>query len=134
MSTNNIRRCPWRDTLALLLQSYLSDRIIFQELSWTLPKIAIANRDHTSIYQFDLSNLEPQIVCLLKLDRVVSISNLPEVPITLAFINSCTGGKIADLAQAAVVLKDRYVVSQVQMYVVSASQLVSSISRSVGLY
>ena len=86
------------------------------------------------LYQFDLSNLEPQIACPPKPDRVVSISQLPEVPITLAFIGSCTGGKLTDLAQAAAVLKDRRVDSQVKMYVVPASQSVRQQAIELGYF
>ena len=85
-------------------------------------------------YQFDLSNLEPQIACPPKPDNVVNISDLPEVPITLAFIGSCTGGKLTDLAQAAKVLKDRRINSQVQMYVVPASQLVRQQAEELGYF
>ena len=89
---------------------------------------------YDSIYQFDLSNLEPQIACPPKPDRVVNISDLPEVPITLAFIGSCTGGKLTDLAQAAAILQDRRVASQVQMYVVPASQSVRQQAEALGYF
>lgn len=86
------------------------------------------------LYQFDLSNLEPQIACPPKPDNVVSISQLPEVPITLAFIGSCTGGKLADLTQAAAILKGRQVNPQVQMYVVPASQSVRQQAEELGYF
>jgi len=101
--------------------------------------------EHTSIlgdidakynrhFQFDLSQLEPQIACPPKPDNVVSISKLPETPITLAFIGSCTGGKLTDLAQAAAVLKDRQVNPNVRMYVVPASQLVRQQAEELGYF
>jgi len=86
------------------------------------------------LYQFDLSSLEPQIACPPKPDNVVSISKLPDTPITLAFIGSCTGGKLTDLAQAASVLKDKRVNSSVQMYVVPASQLVRQQAEQLGYF
>ncbi|MEO1005916.1 MAG: aconitase/3-isopropylmalate dehydratase large subunit family protein [Cyanobacteria bacterium J06638_38] len=85
-------------------------------------------------YQFDLSNLEPQIACPPKPDRVVNISELPETPISLAFVGSCTGGKLTDLAQAAAVLKDRRVDPKVQMYVVPASQAVRQKAEELGYF
>ena len=87
-----------------------------------------------NLYQFDLSNLEPQIACPPKPDNVVSISQLPNVPITLAFIGSCTGGKLADLTQAAAILKDRQINPNVQMYVVPASQLVRQQAEKLGYF
>lgn len=109
---------------------YLQDKD--QAKSATITGDADAECDR--IYQFDLSNLEPQIACPPKPDRVVSISNLPEVPITLAFIGSCTGGKLTDLAQAAAVLKDRRVDPQVKMYVVPASQSIRQKAEALGYF
>jgi homoaconitate hydratase family protein len=87
---------------------------------------------YDSVYQFDLSNLEAQIACPPKPDNVVNLSELPDIPITLAFIGSCTGGKLTDLAQAAAVLKDRQVNPLVQMYVVPASQLIRQQAEALG--
>lgn len=70
----------------------------------------------------DVSRLEPQIARPPRPDNVVPISALGEVPITRAFIGSCTGGKLHDLAEAAAVLAGRHVAPGVQMFVVPASQ------------
>ncbi len=86
------------------------------------------------VYQFDLSTIEPQIACPPKPDNVIDISKLPETPITLAFIGSCTGGKLTDLSQAAAVLKDNRVNPDVQMYVVPASQLVRQQAEQLGYF
>ncbi|MEM6612720.1 MAG: aconitase/3-isopropylmalate dehydratase large subunit family protein [Cyanobacteria bacterium P01_C01_bin.72] len=96
----------------------------------------IGDRDavYDHIYQFDLSQLEPQIACPPKPDNVVSISELPETRITLAFIGSCTGGKLSDLAQAAAVLQDNQVNPNVQMYVVPASQQVRQEAEALGYW
>ncbi len=91
-----------------------------------------AEYDH--IYQFDLSNLEPQIACPPKPDQVLNISELPETPISLAFIGSCTGGKLADLAQVAKVLANQRINPNVQMYVVPASQLVRQQAEELGYF
>ncbi len=91
-----------------------------------------AEYDH--VYQFDLSKLEPQIACPPKPDRVLNISELPETPITLAFVGSCTGGKLADLAQVAQVLTNQRINPNVQMYVVPASQLVRQQAEQLGYF
>lgn len=93
-----------------------------------------ADAECDRVYQFDLTHLEPQIACPPKPDKVVSISELPETPITLAFIGSCTGGKLTDLAQAAEVLKDRQVAPSVQMYVVPASGWVRQQAEDLGYF
>ncbi|MDZ7965819.1 MAG: aconitase/3-isopropylmalate dehydratase large subunit family protein [Nostoc sp. DedSLP03] len=90
------------------------------------------NAYYEKIYQFDLSGLEPQVACPPKPDQVVGINELGEVPITRAFIGSCTGGKLFDLAQAAEVLKDRHVASGVDLFVVPASQEVRQNAEQLG--
>ena len=99
-----------------------------------LPIVGDEDAVYDSIYQFDLSNLEPQIACPPKPDNVVNLSELPDTPITLAFIGSCTGGKLSDLAQAAEILKDRQVNPNVQMYVVPASQLIRQQAEALGYF
>ncbi|MEO0927359.1 MAG: aconitase/3-isopropylmalate dehydratase large subunit family protein [Cyanobacteria bacterium J06643_13] len=98
------------------------------------PVIGDRDAECDRLYQFDLSQLEPQIACPPKPDNVVNLSELPETPITLAFIGSCTGGKLSDLAQAAAVLKDNQVNPNVQMYVVPASQQVRQEAEALGYF
>jgi homoaconitate hydratase family protein len=85
-------------------------------------------------YRFDLSDLEPQVACPPKPDQVVNISELGEVPITRAFIGSCTGGKLYDLAQAAAVLSGRKVNPDVDLFVVPASQDVRQQAERLGYW
>ena len=109
---------------------YLTDRNTSDYISVVGDENAIYDR----IYRFDLSNLEPQIACPPKPDRVVNISELPETPITLAFIGSCTGGKLTDLAEAAKILQNNQVNPKVQMYVVPASQSVRQQAEALGYF
>ena len=103
-----------------------------------IPDYTIITGDSEAIYdrfyQFDLTDIEPQIACPPKPDNVVSISDLPETPITLAFIGSCTGGKLTDLAQAASVLRDKQIDPKVQMYVVPASQSIRQQAEALGYF
>jgi len=91
-----------------------------------------SDAQYENIYHFDLSNLEPQVACPPKPDQVKNISELDNVPITRAFVGSCTGGKLTDLAAAAAVLKNRRVASNVQMHVVPASQEILDQARKLG--
>jgi homoaconitate hydratase family protein len=93
-----------------------------------------SDAQYDRVYTFDLSNLEPQIACPPKPDRVLNISELGEIAIDLAFIGSCTGGKLSDLREAAAVLKNRQINSQVQMYVVPASQAVRQQAEALGYF
>ncbi|NCR39469.1 MAG: homoaconitate hydratase family protein [Microcystis aeruginosa W13-11] len=88
--------------------------------------------EYEAVYQFDLSHLEPQVARPPKPDQVVNITQLEDVPITKAFIGSCTGGKLYDLAQAAAVLKDRQVAQGVDLFVVPASMAVRQKAEELG--
>ena len=109
---------------------YLSEKFQLQS------EIIIGDRDaqYEAQYHFDLGGLEPQIACPPKPDNVVSISQLAKTPITLAFIGSCTGGKLTDLAQAAAVLKGHQIDPKVKMYVVPASQQVRKRAEALGYF
>jgi len=91
-----------------------------------------ADAEYDQVYRFDLSQLEPQVARPPKPDRVVNISELGEVPITRAFIGSCTGGKLFDLAQAAEVLQGRRVAAGVNLFVVPASQAIRQQAQAIG--
>jgi len=74
--------------------------------------------------ELDLGALRPQVARPPSPDNVVDVDSLGRVPITRAFVGSCTGGKLHDLAQAAEVLEGRRIADGVQMFVVPASQAV----------
>lgn len=90
------------------------------------------NAEYENIYHFDLSHLEPQVARPPKPDQVVSISQLEDIPITKAFIGSCTGGKLYDLAQAAEILKGRCVASGVDLFIVPASVEIREQAQKLG--
>lgn len=91
-----------------------------------------ADAEYERTYTFDLTHLEPQVACPPKPDQVVGISQLGRVPITKAFIGSCTGGKLHDLAEAAAVLNGNRVAPQVSLFVVPASQAVLQQAEVLG--
>ncbi|MEM7580135.1 MAG: aconitase/3-isopropylmalate dehydratase large subunit family protein [Cyanobacteria bacterium P01_A01_bin.80] len=94
--------------------------------------IADKNAEYEEVYQFDLSNLEPQVARPPKPDRVVPISQLEDIPITKAFIGSCTGGKLYDLAQAAEVLQDSRLADGVSLFIVPASMEIREKAEELG--
>jgi homoaconitate hydratase family protein len=111
-----------------ITREYLQDKVDCKQEQ----PIADDDARYERLYTFDLTELEPQIACPPQPDRVVNISQLPETPIDLAFIGSCTGGKLSDLAQAAAVLENRRIAPNVQMFVVPASQNVRQQAEKLG--
>lgn len=91
-----------------------------------------ADAEYERVYEFDLSNLHPQIARPPKPDQVVGIHELGDIAITRAFIGSCTGGKLYDLAQAAEVLRNQQIASGVSLFVVPASQEIRQQAEALG--
>ncbi|MGJ5674781.1 MAG: 3-isopropylmalate dehydratase large subunit [Nostochopsis sp.] len=94
--------------------------------------IADPGAEYEKLYQFDLSNLEPQVARPPKPDQVVPVSQLEDTPITKAFIGSCTGGKLYDLAQAAEVLQGRQLAEGVNLFIVPASVEIREKAEALG--
>ena len=88
--------------------------------------------EYERVYRFDLSDLKPQVACPPSPDQVVGVDQLGDVPITRAYIGSCTGGKLFDLQQAAEVLKGRRVAPGVSLFAVPASQAIRLRAEELG--
>ncbi len=70
---------------------------------------------------FDLSDLVPFVAPPFKPDNGIPISDLDETPVDVAWIGSCTGGKLEDLAAAARVIQGRKVAPGVRFIVSPAT-------------
>lgn len=90
------------------------------------------NAEYEKVYTFDLSNLESQVARPPKPDQVVRVHELEDIKITRAFIGSCTGGKLHDLAEAAAVLRHRQIAPSVSLFVVPASQDIRQQAEALG--
>jgi homoaconitate hydratase family protein/3-isopropylmalate dehydratase small subunit len=97
-----------------------------------VPVYPDAGAVYEKIYEFDISNLRPQIAKPSRPDNVVDIDEIGKVFIHKAYIGSCTGGKLEDLANAAEVLKGGKVAPGVQMFIVPASQEIKEEAERLG--
>jgi len=79
------------------------------------------NEEYESVYNFDISELEPQIALPHRVDNVVSISQAVGKPIQQALIGTCTGGRINDIKIAAQILKGKKVCPSVRLLIIPAS-------------
>src|SRR5665648_986277 len=77
--------------------------------------------EYKSIFNFDISELEPQVALPNSVDNVVSISQAAGKPIQQALIGTCTGGRINDIKIAAQILKDKKISPSVRLLIVPAS-------------
>ena len=81
----------------------------------------VNNEEYESIYNFDISNLEPQVALPHKVNNVVSVSQAAGKPIHQALIGTCTGGRINDIKIAAQILKGKKIASSIRLLIVPAS-------------
>lgn len=90
----------------------------YEVIKWADGEIS---EDYESIYDFDISKLEPQIALPHRVDNVVPISQVAGEPIHQALIGTCTGGRINDIKIAAQILKGRKIASSIRLLIVPAS-------------
>jgi len=81
----------------------------------------INREEYESIYNFDISDLEPQVALPHRVDNVVPVSQVAGKPIHQALIGTCTGGRINDIKTAAEILKGKKIPPWVRLLVIPAS-------------
>jgi len=79
------------------------------------------NEVYESVYNFDISDLEPQIALPNRVDKVVLVSQMIGEPIHQAFIGTCTGGRINDIKIAAEIIKGKKIAPWIRLLVIPAS-------------
>jgi 3-isopropylmalate/(R)-2-methylmalate dehydratase large subunit len=88
------------------------------------PVFSDKDAEYFKVYEFDVSHLSPQISKPHKVDNVVPIEEIGDIPIQQATLASCTNGRLEDLTVAAKILKGRKVHPGVRFLVVPASRSV----------
>ncbi|MGB9811855.1 MAG: aconitase family protein, partial [Dictyoglomus turgidum] len=89
--------------------------------------------EYEAVYEFNLSNLEPQVALPHTVDNVYPISQIENIKIHEAFIGTCTNGRLEDLRLAASILKGRKVAKNVKMIVTPASKRIFMQAMKEGL-
>ena len=72
-------------------------------------------------YTYEVSSLPPQVACPSDVDNVAELEKVLGVKVNQGFIGSCTGGRLEDLAQAALILKGKRIAPQTRLVVIPAS-------------
>ncbi|RQD70666.1 MAG: 3-isopropylmalate dehydratase large subunit [Tindallia sp. MSAO_Bac2] len=89
--------------------------------------------NYKETFQFDLSLIKPQVSLPSAPENVVDVDQVIGKNITHAFIGSCASGMIDDMRMAASILKNNKIHSDVNLYIVPASQEVYSKMAQEGL-
>ena len=80
---------------------------------------------YASRHSFHISNLEPQIACPQQVDNVHPVSQVRGEKIGMAFLGTCTNGRLEDLAVAAKILKGKMIQPGVLLVISPASREVT---------
>ncbi len=81
-----------------------------------------ADAKYAQTYEWDVSNLEPQIAMPHIPSNAKSVSQVGDIKIDQAVIGSCTNGRLGDLQIAAQILKGRKVHPGVRCIIIPATQ------------
>jgi len=81
-----------------------------------------ADAHYEKIYEWDVSELEPQVACPHLPSNVKPASKLTDVKLDQVVIGSCTNGRISDLRIAAKILKGKRIRSGLRLIVIPATQ------------
>ncbi len=97
------------------------------------PLASDADAAYLRVLNFVAAELSPQVAMPHHVDNVFSVGEVEGLEINQAYIGSCTGGRLTDLAAAARVLKGRKVSSDVRCLIVPASQQVWLDANKAGI-
>ena len=73
-------------------------------------------------HTYDVSNIVPQLAVPFTVDNVEVLSKHVGTPVNQAFLGTCTGGRLEDIAIAAKILKGKTINKNTRMIVVPASK------------
>jgi 3-isopropylmalate/(R)-2-methylmalate dehydratase large subunit len=77
--------------------------------------------NYAESFRFDVSDLAPQVAAPSSVDNVFPVTELEPVAVDQAFVGTCTGGRVEDIAAAADFLRGRRVHPDVRLIVIPAS-------------
>ncbi len=89
--------------------------------------------DYCTTYEWDVSDLSPQVAAPFLPSNVGPVEDLADVSIDQVVIGSCTNGRISDLRTAAHVLRGRKVAPAVRLIVLPATQQIYRQAMAEGL-
>lgn len=97
---------------------YLARRDGFAPATLALPD---ADADYERELDVDLTELRPMVAKPWSPANVIPVDSLERTPVTMAFLGSCSSGRLSDIKVAAEVLRDRQIDERVRFVVIPAS-------------
>ncbi|MGP8320786.1 MAG: 3-isopropylmalate dehydratase large subunit [Methanosarcinaceae archaeon] len=99
---------------------YLEDRIPDYEFDpyWKSDEDA----EYSGLYDYDISNLAPQVACPHNVDNVKPVTDVEGTKIDQVFVGSCTNGRFEDIEIVANMMGDEPVAKDVRLLIIPASR------------
>ncbi len=131
----NYKACEY---YGIVEEMALADKITIANMSMEMgAKVALFGGDNEGPYEkefeFDVSELSPQIACPHSVDNVKSIEDVEGKEINQAVLGSCTNGRIEDLRIAAKILEGRKIADDVRFLIFPASMKIYREALKEGL-
>lgn len=100
------------------------------------PQIYTSDPDanYREIYEWNVSNLEPQVAFPHSPANTRPISQCADIAIDQVVIGSCTNGRIDDMREAAFVLKNHQVNSNIRLIIIPGTQAIWKQAMHEGLF
>lgn len=96
---------------------------IFEPFGDEYPELkSDSNNDFDKLYEFNLNEICGNIACPHDVDQVVKVQDLHKKTIDIAFIGTCTGGRLSDFIKAEQILRGKKVKKGVRLYLCPASR------------
>jgi 3-isopropylmalate/(R)-2-methylmalate dehydratase large subunit len=92
-----------------------------------------ADAEYTNTINYDISTLEPQVVCPPDVYYIKSVGEAEGTAINQAFIGTCASGRMEDLRLAAKVLKGKKVHPDVRLLITPITSLIAEQAAREGL-
>ncbi|MGB9813908.1 MAG: 3-isopropylmalate dehydratase large subunit [Thermovenabulum sp.] len=80
------------------------------------------NYEYSEIYNFDVSDLSPQVAIPHSVDNVVPVEAVKGTRVDQVFIGSCTGGRLEDIEWAYNILKGKKINERTRLVIIPASR------------
>ena len=97
------------------------------------PVVSDPSCDYAGVVELDLHNVEPMIAAPHDLTEIGPLTQAVGTPIDIAFIGTCTNGRISDLRRAAAALEGQRVAPGVQLIITPGSRDVLTLALEEGL-
>ncbi|KAF0194715.1 MAG: 3-isopropylmalate/(R)-2-methylmalate dehydratase large subunit [Bacillota bacterium] len=87
---------------------------------------------YVAMHSFDVTDFEPQLAAPHSVDNLVGISEVAGIKVDQAFIGTCTGGRVEDIAVAAEILKGKKISQRTRLVIIPASREVFLTATKLG--